>query len=296
MRIMVAVDGQEHSLEAARFLNHLELTQHDEIRLLHVINFVSLLHEIQNYSEVIYTIKQEIAPKILDEAVEALKPLSARITTSVAEGETVDEIIKASVEGECDLIVVGSKGLRGFKSILIGSVARNVVSKSKLPVLVVRKKQWNIKGKLKILFATDGSEYADAAAMVLKSLPFPKDTEVTVMHVVQSAVHDIPERFYIEIDDRMKELVAEIRQKEFSESDSILDRASRILSQRYPNIRLLTKIGDPSTEILSFSENIDIDIIVTGCRGRKGIRGILGSVSRDIMRYSTSSFLIVKKC
>ncbi|NOX21426.1 MAG: universal stress protein [Nitrospirae bacterium] len=296
MRILVAIDGREYSLEAARFLNHLDLTQEDEIRLLHVINFVPLLHEVQDYSEVIYTIKQEVAPKILDEALEVLKPLNVSITTSIAEGDVVEEIIRASEEGECDLIVVGSKGLRGLKSILIGSVARDVVSKATLPVLVIRQKQWDIKGRLKILFATDGSEYADSTAEVLQRIPFPIDTEITILHVVQSAIHDIPERFYIEIDDRMKDVVAEIRQKEFSESSRILDRATKILSDRYSNLRPLTKVGDPSTEILSFAENTDVDIIVTGCRGHKGIRGLLGSVSRDIMRYASMSVLIVKRC
>ncbi len=296
MRILVAIDGREYSLEAARFLNHLDLTQEDEIRLLHVINFVPLLHEVQDYSEVIYTIKQEVAPKILDEALEVLKPLNVRITTSIAEGDVVEEIIRASEEGECDLIVVGSKGLRGLKSILIGSVARDVVSKATLPVLVIRQKQWDIKGRLKILFATDGSEYADSAAEVLQGIPFPTDTEITILHVVQSAIHDIPERFYIEIDDKMKDVVAEIRQKEFSESSRILDRATKILSGRYSNLRPLTKVGDPSTEILSFAENMDVDIIVTGCRGRRGIRGFLGSVSRDVMRYASMSVLIVKRC
>ncbi len=296
MKFLVACDGQRHSLEAARFLTRFNLSGSDEIRLLHVINFVPLLHEVEDYSEVIYNLKQEVAPKILDEAMEIVKETTAVLSTTVLEGETVERIIDAATEWEADLIVMGSKGLRGWKSILLGSVARNVVIKARVPVLVIRESQWHIKGPLKVLFTTDGSEYASSAAEVLRALPLPFETEVTIIHVVQSAVLDIPERLYMEIDDSVKERVAEIRQREFSTADVVIERAQEILSDRYPIIRTVTKVGDPSTEILSFADNMNSDIIVTGCRGLRGMKGLLGSVSRDVMRYAKSSFLIAKRC
>ena len=296
MKFLVACDGQRHSLEAARFLSRLDIGGNDEIRLLHVINFVPLLHDVEDYSEVIFNLKQEVAPKILDEAMEAVKDTGAVLSTSVLEGDTVEKILEAATQWEADLIVLGSKGLKGLKSILLGSVARNVVVKASLPVLVIRETQWEKKGKLKILFATDGSEYADSASEVLRGVPFPEDSEVTIIHVIQSAIHDIPERFYVEVEDRMKQRVAEIRQREFSEAESIIEKAQAILSGRYKDIKTVTKVGDPSTEILSFAEKMGIDIIVTGCRGLKGIKGFLGSVSRNVMRYANSSFLIAKRC
>ncbi len=296
MKFLVACDGQRHSIEAARFLTRLDITEDDEIRLLHVINFVPLLHDVEDYSEVIFNLKQEVAPKILDEVMDIVKDTPAVLSTSVLEGDTVQKILDAATEWEADLVVLGSKGLRGLKSILLGSVARNVVVKAGMPVLVVREKQWDIKDKIKILFATDGSEYADSAAEVLRGVPFPDDSEVTIIHVIQSAVHDIPERFYIEVDDRMKQRVADIRQKEFAQAERIIERTQEILGGRYKSIKTVTKVGEPSTEILSFAEKMGIDIIVTGCRGLKGIKGLMGSVSRDVMRYANSSFLIAKRC
>ncbi len=296
MKFLVACDGQRHSIEAARFLTRLDLRESDEIRLLHVVNFVPLLHDIEDYSEIIFNLKQEVAPKILDEAVEVVKHTASVLSTSVLEGDVVEKIIDAATHWEADLIVLGSKGLKGLKSILIGSVARNVVVKAKLPVLVIRESQWDVSDKIKILFATDGSEYANSAAEVLTGVPFPDDSEITIIYVVQSAVHDIPERFYIEVDDRMKQRVADIRQKEFAEAERVIEKAQSILGSRYNNIRTVIKVGDPSTEILSFADRMNTDIIVTGCRGLKGFKGIMGSVSRDVMRYAKSSFLIAKRC
>ncbi len=296
MKFLIALDGQRHSLEAARFISGLDIGEKDEVRLVHVINFVPLIHDIEDYSGVIFNIKQEIAPRILDEAVELFKDTSAVLSTSVVEGEPVEKILEVARDEEADLIVLGSKGLKGLKRILIGSVARDVVVKSTIPVLLVRESLWDVEGRLRILFATDGSEYAYSASEVLSAVPFPTDSEITLIHVIQSAVHDIPERFYIEVDDAMKVRVAEIRQKEFAHAEEILDRTERILRKRYSDIKTVTKVGEPSTEILSYADKMNPHIIVTGCRGLKGIKGLLGSVSRDVMRYASSSVLIAKRC
>ena len=43
----------------------------------------------------------------------------------------------AKAEG-CDLIVMGSHGRRGFKSLILGSVAQKVLAHADLPVLIVK--------------------------------------------------------------------------------------------------------------------------------------------------------------
>ena len=58
-----------------------------------------------------------------------------------------------------DLIVMGTKGASGLKRILIGSNTVNVISKTKVPVLVIpevaRFKNFLKKGKNRIVLATD---------------------------------------------------------------------------------------------------------------------------------------------
>jgi nucleotide-binding universal stress UspA family protein len=96
-------------------------------------------------------------------------------------------------------------------------------------------------------------------------------------------LHDIPERFAMEVDDRIKETVAQRRKEEFADSEIILDQAKGYLTGRYETIQTITRFGDPSSEILSEAELLKADIIAVGCRGLKGIRGMLGSVSHNIL-------------
>ncbi|MFZ8822770.1 MAG: universal stress protein [Desulfurococcales archaeon] len=48
------------------------------------------------------------------------------------------EIVKAAEENKADLIVVGSSGLSTLRRLILGSVSRKVINKSKIPVLVVK--------------------------------------------------------------------------------------------------------------------------------------------------------------
>lgn len=53
-------------------------------------------------------------------------------------GEPADEILRASAEQEADLIVVGTRAPQGLDRFIEGSVAADIVQRSKVPVMVVR--------------------------------------------------------------------------------------------------------------------------------------------------------------
>jgi nucleotide-binding universal stress UspA family protein len=56
----------------------------------------------------------------------------------VERGNPVEEIIKNAEEGNCDLIVMGTHGQGTLADVMLGSTARRVIRRSKMPVLVVR--------------------------------------------------------------------------------------------------------------------------------------------------------------
>jgi len=296
MKIVLAVDGSEYSEGAARFLSRLPLSGKDEIMVLHVINFTPFLNEIDTYTDTIYQLKQEIAPRILDSTLEILSATRAVLSTAVVEGEVDRAIMDAALDAGAGLIVTGAKGLQGIRSFIVGSVTRSIALNSPLPHLVIKRAQWESAGKTKILFATDGSSFADAAGRLIGAMPFPPDTEITVMNVVRSAVHDIPERFFIEVDDRMKDEVARIRTIEFAASEKVIESAKSLLGGRYDRVEGLTKVGDPSIEIINTAEHLGTDIIVVGCRGVRGTKGRLGTVARNVLRHAKCSYLIGKVC
>ncbi|MGD1969903.1 MAG: universal stress protein [Desulfobacterales bacterium] len=56
----------------------------------------------------------------------------------VLRGNPVEEIIKSAAEYNCDLIVMGTHGHGTLEDVMLGSTARRVIRRSKIPVLVVR--------------------------------------------------------------------------------------------------------------------------------------------------------------
>ncbi|NIW10608.1 MAG: universal stress protein, partial [Gammaproteobacteria bacterium] len=56
----------------------------------------------------------------------------------VERGNPVEEIIKNAEERNCDLIVMGTHGQGTLADVMLGSTARRVIRRAKMPVLVVR--------------------------------------------------------------------------------------------------------------------------------------------------------------
>ncbi|MBC8246357.1 MAG: universal stress protein, partial [Deltaproteobacteria bacterium] len=58
--------------------------------------------------------------------------------TVVLWGNPVEQILLQAAERNCDLIVMGTHGHGTLADVMIGSTARRVIRRSKIPVLVVR--------------------------------------------------------------------------------------------------------------------------------------------------------------
>jgi nucleotide-binding universal stress UspA family protein len=68
----------------------------------------------------------------------ALVPESTPVRKVVTGGHPAEKILKQLAEGDYDLVVIGSRGLHGIGAALLGSVSRQVLARSEVPVLVVR--------------------------------------------------------------------------------------------------------------------------------------------------------------
>jgi nucleotide-binding universal stress UspA family protein len=94
----------------------------------------------------------------------------------------------------------------------------------------------------------------------------------------------------------MIEIADRAKANEVIYSEGIIVKAREYLRDRFNNINILSKEGDPSKEILKTSEELKTDIIAVGCRGLRGIKGMMGSVSRNILTHSKCSVLMGKTC
>ncbi|MDA8432891.1 MAG: universal stress protein [Nitrospiraceae bacterium] len=296
MKILLATDGSACSEGAARFLTCLGLGAADEVTVFHAVSWVPFLYDRQSYVETLTEIRREIAPKILDATLAILETTGAKLSTAIVDGAADYYIVDAAVKSGMDMIVMGARGVKGIESIFVGSVTKSVSMTSPLPVLVTKMPVCGRQKRMKILLATDGSEYSVSAGKMLTRVPFPADAELTLLNVVWSDFSDIPERFVLEVNERIKEVVAETRSAELREAERIAEQARAELSGRFGEVAVMTRIGDPSAEILKAAEAVGADLITVGCRGLRGIKGMMGSVSRNILAHSKCAVLIGRQC
>jgi len=147
---------------------------------------------------------------------------------------------------------------------------------------------------MKILLATDGSESARATVDCLLSFPFPDNSEVTVLTVIDRNVFK-----HEDLNSRNSE-----QQDALKETEKILQEAAEeLLAQEAARLREAgwsesseLRVGYPAEEIVRVAERLGSDCIVVGSHGMSGIkRFLLGSVSDHVLQYAHCSVLIVKK-
>jgi nucleotide-binding universal stress UspA family protein len=291
MRILLATDGSEYSEESAKFLTRFRLTPDDQVIVLHVISEIPFEDD---YKAQIRHIIKKVAPKILSAAADILKPIKAKVLTVEEEGYPATLIAEMGEKSDCVLIVMGARGIRGVKALFLGSTTRAVAVDATIPVLVTHSPLKQPGGRMKVLLAVDGSGSANATANFLASLPLPDDTEVTIMHVVRSILSTIPRRYLGEVDMPSKEEMTGVEMRQAGESEKIIADARASLAGKFSVIRGMTGSGDPSSEILREAQAMDADIIALGSRGLRGVRGMLGSVSRRVLGRAACAVLIGK--
>jgi len=71
-------------------------------------------------------------------------------------GHVAETILQTAAEEQCDLIVLGSRGLSGFKRLMLGSISNAVAAKAQCPVLVIKQPLWCLLRWRRVLAATGG--------------------------------------------------------------------------------------------------------------------------------------------
>ena len=292
MKILLATDGSAYSEEAAKFLTCFRFAPQDDIYLYHVVTQIP--YDDEYHKQVLHFIKR-FSPAILQSCADSIASTSARIIKEEEEGVPEDEIVKRAKARDVDLIVMGARGIKGIASLFLGSVTRAVAIQADRPLLVTKPHQENICRPLKILFATDGSDSAQATAHLLSRMPFMQGSELTIMNIAWSSFASIPDRYAVEVNDMMKNELAKIRMMESERAEKVIDKAKAQLAERFGPVHALIKGGDATEVVLKTAEEMRADLIAVGSRGIKGRKGMLGSVARRILDRAKCSVLIGKE-
>ena len=85
---------------------------------------------------------EDKAIKELNKKKNLVKDKNIDITVEVIHNpSSVDGIISFAKKNNVDLVAIGSHGRKGFKKLVLGSVASGVATKSNCPVLIVKKQE-----------------------------------------------------------------------------------------------------------------------------------------------------------
>ncbi|MFW6117347.1 MAG: universal stress protein [Thermoproteota archaeon] len=78
--------------------------------------------------------------KILSEALQKSNEVNPNldISTKLLEGNPSQQIVDFAKKEDFDMIIMGSRGLGGFKELFLGSVSDRVADKAHCPVLIVK--------------------------------------------------------------------------------------------------------------------------------------------------------------
>jgi nucleotide-binding universal stress UspA family protein len=142
VKFLVATDGSDHSLKTLEKAIELAIPLKAEITVLSVVPNVPIYVFPEGFStEEFLLIEKKLEKKteeLLAQAEQKFKENGIKVDTIMGKGNPADFICKVAEEGDYDLVILGSRGLGGFKQLILGSVSNKVVQFVKKSVLIVK--------------------------------------------------------------------------------------------------------------------------------------------------------------
>lgn len=139
-KLLVPIDGSEHAEEAMFFALDLAEKLDSEVKILNVFPNVTFFASspmwVGEHLERMKGESRQMLENHLEKARERKPDLD--ISTELKEGRPADVIVEYAEEEDYSMIVMGSRGLGVVGAAVLGSVSKEVVEKSKRPVLIVK--------------------------------------------------------------------------------------------------------------------------------------------------------------
>ncbi|HET7486898.1 MAG TPA: universal stress protein [Acidimicrobiales bacterium] len=140
-RIVVGVDGSAPSKAALHWALDEARRRGASVEAVYVWQYPSVALERFGATSVPVMRAEDLekaAQQVVDEVVSGLseEDRATGLTTRLERGHPADALLAAAKDAE--LLVVGSRGLGGFKGMLLGSVSNHVAHHASVPVVVIR--------------------------------------------------------------------------------------------------------------------------------------------------------------
>jgi nucleotide-binding universal stress UspA family protein len=300
--ILLAVDGSEESMHAARNAVALSKWSGSELHVVYVEPVDMYSPERELYPPEtrtdLYETFRGFAQVGLDDLTKKVREAGGDIAQTHARvGSPDKEIVRLAEELGAGLVVLGNRGLGAVRRALMGSVSTGVVRYAHCPVLVVRGEEvGEERGRPfgRILLAVDGSDESRAAAGVAAEVAGVDGAELHLISVVETetlqpyTVYPGPEEIRALTEAAMEERKEKAHTFAVKEAEHVKGTGARVDGVHVAS-------GAPAKEIVEAAEDMDADLIVLGSRGLGGFRrALMGSVSDSVVRHAHCPVLVVR--
>ena len=267
-KILLATDGSEDAAQATTAAVDIAERSGSELHLIHVWHDV---HTARAHAFVKRELRRQ-GRETLDEQVQRIGEMGGTVTRShLREGRTFEEVIKLGDELEAGLLLVGSRGYRGLRRMLMGSQSEDIVHHADRPVLLVRRGE-NIWPPTRIVAGDDFSEDAKKAAELAANLGKLFDARMLLLHA----------------DPHLSQVSGEAVEGKLEDRTGAL----KDILEEQPQTRVVA--GDPPEALIEAAqEGEGPTLVVVGSRGL-GLVGRLrlGSVSTKVIRAGLGAVLV----
>ncbi len=300
--ILVPLDGSRLAAAAVPYAATLAHARDARISLLAVVE------PIPEHSGLPSTAGQERDERHVTESTAYLESVAVAIrahgltvTTVVRHGNPANEILAASEDGGCSLIVMSTHGRTGLERMRVGSVAQHVLRHAIIPILVVRPgDDASTEGKAAITAVAvtlDGSDLAEEALPIATRIATALSIPLTLLRVIPSLAYlassgwDAGYSAYSPVSDEME------RDEERAVEEYLEAIATRL---REPGFAVETRWERSVTSraeemIAAYLAKRPTGIAVMASHGRGGVvRWALGSTVEEVLDQSPCPILIVR--
>ncbi len=148
--ILVAIDGSESSDRALDVALDMAWKFSAKLVLINVFSPVTALSKVSYPTTEIeftpkamatyYTEIKESHESMLEAALKKAKKVrpDLDISAKLVEGHPASKIVEMAKEGNCDMIIIGHRGLSGIREFFLGSVSHRVSHDAECSVLIVK--------------------------------------------------------------------------------------------------------------------------------------------------------------
>jgi len=143
---------------------------------------------------------------------------------------------------------------------------------------------------MRILLAIDDSKYSEAAIETVIEQARPQETEVRVLHVLESPPLLIARQM-----GGYEPTLETALESQRHQAEAVVAKIAELLRARGLKVTAAVEDGDPKSKILDVAEEWQADLIVLGSHGQKGLsRFLMGSISDAVARHARCSVEVVR--